>query len=115
MTDRCAHLEYREAANGKQFDHERPFCSVIDEFVQPMRADICAARHDLDPAADCEYYREEHDLGSVTGFDGDVDRAGASGDVDADRAGASGDGDADRTGASDDAEAVEEQNAGADS
>jgi hypothetical protein len=69
MADSCAHLAYRAAADGMEFDRERPFCTVVDEFVQPMRADICAARHELDPAADCEFYRQEHDLGSVTGFD----------------------------------------------
>lgn len=69
MADGCEHLAYRDAADGVEFDHERPFCEVLREFVQPMRADICARRHNLDPSTDCEYYREEHDLGSVTGFD----------------------------------------------
>jgi hypothetical protein len=69
MADSCEHLSYRDAADGAEFDHERPYCAVVGEFVQPMRADICAARHSLDPAEDCEYYREEHDVESVTGFD----------------------------------------------
>ncbi len=69
MAESCEHLDYRDAHDGQSFDHERPFCTVVDAFVQPMRADICAARHGLDPADDCEFYREAHDLGSVTGFD----------------------------------------------
>ncbi|AEN05292.1 hypothetical protein [Halolamina sp.] len=81
MTEPCEHLEYRDTANGASFAHERPFCTVVEEFVQPMRADICAARYGLDPAEDCEYYREEHDLGSVTGFAGDPDRTGESDDA----------------------------------
>ena len=79
MTEPCEHLEYRDAEDGQPFDHERPFCTVVEEFVQPMRADICGARHGLDPAEDCEYYRAEHDLGSVTGFipGDDADSSGA--------------------------------------
>jgi hypothetical protein len=94
MADSCEHLEYRDAGNDTQFDRQRPFCTVVGEFVQPMRADICAARHDLAPAEDCEYYRQAHDLGSVTGFDGHANRAGASDGGDANRAGASDGGDA---------------------
>ena len=78
MADPCEHLEYRDAHDGQSFDHERPFCTVVDAFVQPMRADVCAARYSLDPATDCEFYRDEHDLGSVTGFESDADPAGAS-------------------------------------
>ena len=72
MAAPCEHLEYRDAADGQSFDHERPFCAVVGEFVQPMRADVCAARHNLDPETDCEFYRAEHDLGSITGFDADA-------------------------------------------
>ena len=54
----CEYLEYREAANGREFDTARAFCTAVDEFVQPVRADICNERYDLDPEADCEYYRE---------------------------------------------------------
>lgn len=84
MADPCDHLEYRDTAGETSFEHERPFCTVVDEFVQPMRADICAARHGLDPAEVCEYYREEHDLGSLTGFDGST--VDASNDTDSSEA-----------------------------
>jgi len=85
MADSCEHLEYREAGDGTQFDHERPFCAVVGEFVQPMRADVCAMRYDLEPAEDCEYYRDGHDLGSVTGFEGEAHRTGASDEGEAHR------------------------------
>lgn len=76
MTDACEHLEYREGDAEQEFDHARPYCTVVDEFVQPMRADVCARRYGLEPDDDCEYYREHHDLGSVTGFEADADGTG---------------------------------------
>jgi hypothetical protein len=54
--DRCPHLEYRRGAEGAQFETARAYCTAVDEFVQPMRADICNARYELDPTEDCEYY-----------------------------------------------------------
>ncbi len=39
-----------------EFDHERAYCTVVDAFVQPMRADICNDRYDLHHAEHCEYY-----------------------------------------------------------
>jgi hypothetical protein len=51
----CPHLSYRD---GEGFDHERAYCTVAEEFVQPMRADICNDRFELDHAADCEIYVE---------------------------------------------------------
>ena len=56
MPEMCPHLEYREARDGAAFDVARAFCTVTDSFVQPMRADICNARHGLDPETDCEHY-----------------------------------------------------------
>ena len=50
----CPHLEYREADFA---DEERAFCTVVDAFVQPMRADICNDRYELDHTTDCEFYR----------------------------------------------------------
>jgi hypothetical protein len=61
--DTCPHLEYRREDNEHSFDTERAYCTVVDRFVQPMRVDICNARFDLDPATDCEYYREHEGLG----------------------------------------------------
>lgn len=55
---RCPHLEYRAAGDDREFDVPRAYCTVADEFVQPMRADICNERYGLDPTAHCEIYRE---------------------------------------------------------
>ena len=57
----CPFLEYRDVTAEKAFDHERAYCSAVDRFVQPMRADICNDRFDLDHATDCEYYSESHE------------------------------------------------------
>ena len=70
MSDTCEFLERREADDGEEFDHPRPYCTAADAFVQPMRADVCAKRYGLDPETDCEFYREAKGLGSITGFDG---------------------------------------------
>ena len=71
MPDTCEFLERRTTGDdGETFDHERPYCTAVDAFVQPMRADVCAKRYGLDPETDCEFYREAKDLGSITGFDG---------------------------------------------
>jgi len=44
----CPYLEYRESDGTLEFDHERPFCAASEEFVSPVRADICNERHDFD-------------------------------------------------------------------
>jgi hypothetical protein len=54
----CPHLEYRETAGEQAFETARAYCAVADEFVQPMRADICTGRYGLAPSEDCEIYRE---------------------------------------------------------
>jgi hypothetical protein len=51
----CPHLEYREADHAST---ERAYCTVVEAFVEPMRADICNDRFDLSHAAHCEFYRE---------------------------------------------------------
>lgn len=58
----CPHLEYRREAGDQSFETERAYCTVADRFVQPMRADICTERYGLDPASDCEIYREAAEL-----------------------------------------------------
>ncbi|MFB6123343.1 MAG: hypothetical protein ABEJ78_07785 [Haloferacaceae archaeon] len=57
MVDRCPHLAYRDETDGASFDTERAYCTAVEEFVQPMRADVCNARYDLDYEAHCEYFR----------------------------------------------------------
>ena len=57
MPDTCPFLDYRAEANGKSFDTPRAYCTAAERFVQPMRADICNDRHDLDHRTDCEIYQ----------------------------------------------------------
>jgi hypothetical protein len=54
----CPYLDYRSEADGTEFDAERAYCEATGRFVQPMRADICTDRYDLDHAEHCEIYRE---------------------------------------------------------
>jgi len=54
----CPHLTYRSGDGDHEFDTERAYCTVADRFVQPMRADICNDRYDLDHASDCEIFRQ---------------------------------------------------------
>ncbi|WP_313695876.1 hypothetical protein [Halorarum halobium] len=58
----CPHLEYRDSHGEREFETARAFCTVTDTFVQPVRADICNERYDLDPEADCKYFREHAGL-----------------------------------------------------
>lgn len=51
----CPHLEYREDV---AFEEARAFCTVVDRFVEPMRADVCNDRFDLDHETHCEIYRD---------------------------------------------------------
>ncbi|GCF14727.1 hypothetical protein Harman_26620 [Haloarcula mannanilytica] len=53
----CPYLEYRTAAGTQSFDHERAYCTAAETFVQPMRADICNDRYDLDHGQHCEIFR----------------------------------------------------------
>jgi len=57
----CPHLDYREAADGDSFETARAYCTAAEEFVQPMRADICNDRYDLDHEVHCEIYRAHAD------------------------------------------------------
>jgi hypothetical protein len=58
MDETCQHLAYREEGDGKSFETVRAFCTVTESFVQPMRADVCNARYELDPATDCEFHAD---------------------------------------------------------
>jgi len=53
----CPFLKYRRESGELQFDEARAYCGAAERFVQPMRADICNDRYDLDHAAHCEIYR----------------------------------------------------------
>lgn len=54
----CPYLEYRDEAGDLSFDAARAYCTAAERFVQPMRADICNDRYELDHAAHCEIYLE---------------------------------------------------------
>lgn len=54
----CPYLEYRREGNDQSFEHDRPYCEAAEEFVQPMRADICNGRFGLDHTVDCEIFIE---------------------------------------------------------
>ncbi|OVE86096.1 hypothetical protein [Natronolimnobius baerhuensis] len=57
----CPYLEYRQNADGHSFDTARAYCMVANQFVQPMRADICADRYDLAHDRNCEIFLEHAD------------------------------------------------------
>jgi hypothetical protein len=54
----CPYLEYREESGTQHFEKPRGYCILAEQFVQPMRADICNDRYDLDHENHCEIYRE---------------------------------------------------------
>lgn len=54
----CPFLNYQAQHGEQRFDEPRAFCTAVDEFVSPMRADICNDRYDLDYEDHCEIYRE---------------------------------------------------------
>lgn len=56
MAETCPHLDYRDESDDHSFETARAYCTIAEEFVQPMRADICNRRHGLDPETDCEIY-----------------------------------------------------------
>lgn len=53
----CPYLEYRRESEDRTFETARAYCLATDTFVQPMRADICNDRYELDHTTDCEFYR----------------------------------------------------------
>lgn len=58
----CPHLDYRTVADGTRFETPRAYCTAAEQFVQPMRADICHDRYDLDHASHCEIYRAHEEV-----------------------------------------------------
>jgi hypothetical protein len=54
----CPYLSYRQSAGDHEFETERAYCDVVEEFVSPMRADVCNDRHELNHERDCEFYRD---------------------------------------------------------
>lgn len=58
----CPHLDYRSGDDEHTFDHERPYCTVMGEFVSPMQADICNNRFQFSPREHCEIYQSVTEL-----------------------------------------------------
>lgn len=54
----CPYLSYRQSDGDLEFETERAYCGVIEEFVSPMRADVCNDRHELNHERDCEFFRD---------------------------------------------------------
>lgn len=54
----CPHLAYEHSDGEVEFDEPRAYCTVINRFVQPMRADICNDRFKLAHDRDCEIFLE---------------------------------------------------------
>ena len=52
----CPYLDYRREGDGRTFEESRAYCTVADRFVQPMRADVCNDRYDLDHDEHCEIF-----------------------------------------------------------
>ena len=74
----CPYLEYRDESDGQRFDEARAYCTAADRFVQPMRADICNDRYDLEHDRHCEIYLEHAD-GSDGGSGAKTDGGSAAG------------------------------------
>lgn len=55
----CPYLDYRQSDDKHEFDHDRPYCTVAETFVSPMKADICNDRHAFEHTSDCETYPGE--------------------------------------------------------
>jgi hypothetical protein len=53
----CPHLRYRSNDGEHDFDHERPYCTVVERFVSPMRADVCNDRYDFSHRTHCDVYQ----------------------------------------------------------
>lgn len=58
MVMACPHLEYRTSDETHTFDRARAYCAIAQRFVQPMRADICNDRYDLEHDSHCEIFRD---------------------------------------------------------
>lgn len=57
----CPYLKYRRGDGDRQFAGERAYCTVVDDFVSPMRADVCNDRYGFEHGEHCEIYAEFED------------------------------------------------------
>ena len=55
----CPYLDYRESDEDHEFETARPYCTVAEAFVSPMKADICNDRHEFAHDRDCELFPDE--------------------------------------------------------
>jgi hypothetical protein len=77
----CPYLEYGKRSDTQHFEEPRGYCAVAEQFVQPMRADICNDRYDLNHEYHCEIYREHTQNRDHQG-DGERAQNGAHGESD---------------------------------
>lgn len=63
----CPYLDYRREDGEHQFDHRRPYCGALGEFVSPMKADICNDRFEFDHCEHCEVYKQ-HAIDDTAGM-----------------------------------------------
>lgn len=54
----CPYLDSRDE---DVFPAARPYCTVAEQFVEPLRADICHDRWSFAHTAHCEIYRTHED------------------------------------------------------
>ena len=57
----CPYLAYRRRNEEHEFDHERPYCELADEFQSPMKADVCNDRYDFSHESHCDLFRGQTD------------------------------------------------------
>jgi len=53
----CPYLEYRRSDDTHEFDHDRPYCALAEEFVSPMKADVCNDRDGFTHDEFCEIFQ----------------------------------------------------------
>nr|WP_225917737.1 3-keto-5-aminohexanoate cleavage protein [Halobaculum rubrum] len=65
----CPHLEYRREGDGRTFDNRRAYCAIAEEFVSPMKADVCNGRFHFHHEEHCDVYREHAEDLDVAGVE----------------------------------------------
>jgi hypothetical protein len=55
----CPYLSYQRSDGEREFDHDRPYCTIQRAFVSPMQADVCNDRYGYSHAEHCDIYLAE--------------------------------------------------------
>jgi len=61
----CPFLEYRNEDENQLFDKERAYCTITDQFVEPMRSDICNNRYSMKHDSHCEIFQQYSSEGNL--------------------------------------------------